>query len=87
MRAVEWLWPSRFAIGKLGLIGGLPDKGKGLICSSIIEDALTVYHATGLGAWAAGSAPRGGPGCLNRFSGREDLGEMAFSRFQRGAGG
>jgi hypothetical protein len=49
MRAVEWLWPSRFAIGKLGLIGGLPDKGKGLICSSIIEDALTVYHATGLG--------------------------------------
>jgi putative DNA primase/helicase len=39
MRAVEWLWPFRFAIGKLGLIGGLPDKGKGLICSSIIASA------------------------------------------------
>src|SRR5262245_20531891 len=30
-RAIRWLWPDRFAIGKLGLIGGLPDKGKGLI--------------------------------------------------------
>jgi putative DNA primase/helicase len=39
MRAVEWLWPSRFALGKLALIGGLPDKGKGLISCSIIASA------------------------------------------------
>jgi putative DNA primase/helicase len=39
MRAVEWLWHSRFALGKLALIGGLPDKGKGLITCSIIACA------------------------------------------------
>ena len=27
MSAVEWLWPNRFAIGKLGLIVGLPEEG------------------------------------------------------------
>src|SRR5215831_16204830 len=31
MRGIRWFWPGRFATGKLGLIGGLPDKGKGLI--------------------------------------------------------
>ena len=36
MRGIRWLWHNRFAIGKLGLIGGLPDKGKGLICCDII---------------------------------------------------
>jgi AAA domain len=36
MRSIRWLWPGRFAIGKLGLIGGLPDKGKGLISCSLI---------------------------------------------------
>src|SRR5262245_2491618 len=28
MTAVEWLWPNRFALGKLGLIVGLPEEGK-----------------------------------------------------------
>jgi putative DNA primase/helicase len=36
MTAVEWLWPNRFAIGKLGLIAGLPDEGKGQILSDIV---------------------------------------------------
>jgi hypothetical protein len=31
MRPLTWLWPDRFAIGKLGLIAGLPDEGKGQI--------------------------------------------------------
>src|SRR4051794_41011103 len=31
MRGITWFWPNRFSIGKLALIGGLPDKGKGLI--------------------------------------------------------
>jgi hypothetical protein len=31
MKAVTWLWPDRFAIGKLGIIAGLPDEGKGQI--------------------------------------------------------
>jgi putative DNA primase/helicase len=41
MRAVEWLWYSRFALGTLALIGGLPDKGKGLITCSIIACATS----------------------------------------------
>jgi hypothetical protein len=28
MAAVEWVWPGHFAIGKLGIIAGLPDEGK-----------------------------------------------------------
>lgn len=31
----------RFALGKLGLIGGLPDKGKGLIGADIIARCTT----------------------------------------------
>jgi hypothetical protein len=35
MRAVEWLWHGRFALGKLGLICGLPDEGKSTLLSYI----------------------------------------------------
>src|SRR5262252_8686850 len=35
MRGVEWLWPGRFAMGKIGLIAGLPDMGKGQIAAFI----------------------------------------------------
>jgi hypothetical protein len=31
MSAIQWLWPDRFALGKLGLLVGLPDEGKGQI--------------------------------------------------------
>ena len=31
MRAIEWLWDKRFAIGKIGVIAGLPDEGKGQV--------------------------------------------------------
>jgi DNA polymerase bacteriophage-type len=33
---VKWLWPGRFALGKLGIIAGLPDEGKGLLFHYII---------------------------------------------------
>jgi hypothetical protein len=33
IRAIEWLWPDRFALGKIGLIAGLPDMGKGQIAA------------------------------------------------------
>ena len=33
MKIITWLWTDRFAIGKLGLIVGLPDEGKGQILS------------------------------------------------------
>jgi putative DNA primase/helicase len=35
MRGVDWLWPGRFARGKIGLIAGLPDMGKGQIAAFI----------------------------------------------------
>ena len=35
MTAIAWLWPNRFALGKLGLIAGLPDRGKGLITADM----------------------------------------------------
>jgi putative DNA primase/helicase len=33
--AIEWLWQDRFAIGKLGLIVGLPDEGKGQFLADV----------------------------------------------------
>jgi putative DNA primase/helicase len=35
MTVIRWLWPDRFAIGKLGIIAGLPDKGKGQVLAFI----------------------------------------------------
>jgi hypothetical protein len=35
MTAIQWIWPGRFAVGKLGLIAGLPDEGKGQIFCDI----------------------------------------------------
>jgi hypothetical protein len=29
LRAIHWLWRNRFALGKIGIIAGLPDVGKG----------------------------------------------------------
>jgi DNA polymerase I-like protein with 3'-5' exonuclease and polymerase domains len=34
--ALDWLWYGRFALGKIGLLVGLPDEGKGLTLSDII---------------------------------------------------
>jgi DNA polymerase family A/AAA domain len=31
MRAIVWLWLNRFAVGKIGIVAGLPDQGKGQI--------------------------------------------------------
>jgi putative DNA primase/helicase len=33
MRGVDWLWPGRFALGKIGLVAGLPDYGKGQVAA------------------------------------------------------
>jgi DNA polymerase len=53
--AVEWVWYERFARGKLGIIAGLPDEGKGLLFSYIIA-AITQGRA-----WPCneGTAPLG----------------------------
>ena len=47
MEALDWLWPNRFALGKVGLIVGLPDEGKGqLLCYM----AAQITHVGG-GCW------------------------------------
>jgi hypothetical protein len=55
MRAIEWLWPDRFAVGKLGIIAGLPDEGKGQILAYIIAMITT----SGLWPCDEGRAPKG----------------------------
>jgi hypothetical protein len=41
MSDVTWLWPNRFALGKLGIIAGLPDEGKGQLASFIAARVTT----------------------------------------------
>jgi hypothetical protein len=55
MRAIRWFWPNRFALGKIGLIGGMPDRGKGQILFHMMA------RATGGDRWPCneGSAPQG----------------------------
>jgi hypothetical protein len=36
MEDFEWLWPCRFALGKIGIIAGLPDEGKGQVLMYLI---------------------------------------------------
>jgi putative DNA primase/helicase len=35
--AIDWWWQHRFALGKLGILGGNPDRGKGLIICDIFS--------------------------------------------------
>jgi AAA domain len=55
MRGVEWLWPGRFALGKIGLIAGLPDYGKGQI-AAFLAAAVTAALELPCGE---GAAPQG----------------------------
>jgi putative DNA primase/helicase len=37
LEKIDWLWPGRFALGKLGLLAGMPERGKGLIFTDMIS--------------------------------------------------
>jgi hypothetical protein len=52
---IKWLWPNRFAEGKLAIIAGLPDEGKGQVLSYMAA------QVTNGGAWPCdeGCAPQG----------------------------
>jgi DNA polymerase len=41
MRSIQWIWDGRFALGKLGLLAGLPDEGKSMLFNYI---AARVTH-------------------------------------------
>jgi hypothetical protein len=68
MRAIEWLWPDRFAVGKLGIIAGLPDEGKGQILAYIIAMITT----SGLWPCEEGRAPKGKVVLLSAEDDNED---------------
>jgi putative DNA primase/helicase len=55
MRGITWLWPGRLALGKIGLIAGLPDYGKGQIAAFIVA-AVTAAIELPCGE---GNAPQG----------------------------
>jgi hypothetical protein len=73
MKAVNWLWPNRFALGKLGLLVGLPDEGKGQLLCDI---AARVTRAE---QWpcAEGIAPLGN---VVMLTAEDDIGDTVVPR-------
>ena len=61
MEAIDWLWPNRFALGKLGLIVGLPEEGKGQLLCYI---AAQVTSANGQWPCDEGAATMATSSCL-----------------------
>src|SRR5262249_17467786 len=55
MSGLDWLWPGRFARGKIGLIAGLPDMGKGQIAAFITAAVTAALELP----CNEGSAPQG----------------------------
>ena len=55
MTIIRWMWPERFAVGKIGIIAGLPDEGKGQTL------AFIAAQVTNGGKWPMkeGCAPQG----------------------------
>jgi hypothetical protein len=51
----EWVWPNRFARGKIGLIVGMPEEGKGQLLADIIARVTT----GGMWPCSEGVAPLG----------------------------
>ena len=59
LAAIQWLWPNRFALGKLSILAGLPDEGKGQIFADV---TARVTHGV---EWPCdeGRAPKGTSSC------------------------
>ena len=75
MTGIKWLWPDRFAIGKLGIIAGLPDEGKGLTL------AFVTAQVTNAGPWPMneGRSPQGN---VIVFSDEDDANDTLVPRFR-----
>lgn len=78
IEAIDWCWPNRFALGKLGLLGGNPERGKGLIIAD------TFSRITRGGPWPCkeGTAPKGDVVLLQQ---EDDLNDTVVPRL-KGAG-
>jgi hypothetical protein len=68
MVPLDWIWPDRFAYGKLGLIVGLPEEGKGLLFCYVAERITTG------GAWPCGEG-FAEVGNVLLFSAEDDIGD------------
>src|SRR5260221_6141617 len=44
MSGVAWFWPGRFALGKIGLIAGMPDMGKGQVAAFLAAAATAAVE-------------------------------------------
>jgi hypothetical protein len=75
MKIITWLWPDRFAIGKLGLVVGLPDEGKGQLLSFFCAAVTTG------GEWPMneGQAPQGS---VIVFSDEDDAADTLAPRLE-----
>jgi hypothetical protein len=68
MSNFTWLWPNRFALGKLGIIAGLPDEGKGQLANFIVARVTT----GGLWPMGEGRSPIGNAVILQAEDGLRD---------------
>jgi putative DNA primase/helicase len=73
MKGISWLWPNRFALGKLGLLVGLPDEGKGQV---FCDMAARVTHGQ---EWPCneGRAPKGN---VILLTAEDDIGDTIVPR-------
>jgi hypothetical protein len=55
MQGVDWFWPGRFSLGKITLIAGLPDYGKGQIAAFLAAVATAAIELP----CNEGTAPQG----------------------------
>jgi putative DNA primase/helicase len=74
MTGIKWLWQDRFAIGKLGIIAGLPDEGKGQTLAYIAA------QVTNGGKWPMNEG-RSPQGSLVVFSDEDDPNDTLVPRF------
>jgi hypothetical protein len=81
MEALEWLWPGRFALGKLGLIAGLPDEGKGLLTTAMVA---RVTNAELQWPCGEGKAPQGN---VILFTAEDDLADTVVPRLKAAGAG
>jgi putative DNA primase/helicase len=68
MQGIEWFWPGRFARGKLALLAGLPDKGKGQVCAYLAAAATASIALP----CSEGIAPQGNVIWFNAEDGMRD---------------
>jgi putative DNA primase/helicase len=74
MTTIKWLWRDRFAIGKLGIIAGLPDEGKGQTL------AFIAAQVTNGGEWPMNEG-RSPLGSVVIFSDEDDPNDTSVPRF------